>query len=48
MYSTKDRVVEHGAIAIPINAIFDRIGSDCIFGLPETDEGYGGILVITE
>jgi len=24
------------------------MGIDCIFGLPETDEGYRGILVITE
>jgi len=44
----KERVVEHEAVAFPIEAVFDRVGIDCIFGLPESEEGYKGILVITE
>ena len=41
-------VKNHSALAIPITGIFDRIGVDLVFGLPETDEGYKGILIITE
>jgi hypothetical protein len=38
----------HPAIALEVNGIFDRIGIDLIFGMKETDEGFCGILVITE
>ena len=38
----------HQAIAIPVEGIFDRVGLDLVLGLPETNEGYNGILVITE
>jgi hypothetical protein len=38
----------HPALALPITGIFDRIGIDCVFGLPETNDGFKGILVITE
>jgi hypothetical protein len=41
-------VEEHGAKALPITGLFDRVGIDCVFGLPETEEGYKGILVLTE
>ena len=41
-------VKEHPAIALPINKIFDRIGIDLVLGLPETEEGFIGIMVITE
>jgi hypothetical protein len=36
------------AHSLPVNELFDRVGIDCLFGLPETEEGYHGILVITE
>ena len=41
-------VIEHPALALPITKIFDRIGVDLVFGLPETAEGFKGLLVITE
>ncbi len=43
----KVRVEEQPAIAIPITGVFDRVGLDCIFGLPVSN-GYVGILVIME
>lgn len=39
---------EHPAISLPVTGLFDRVGIDCLFGLPETTEGYKGILVLTE
>ena len=44
----KPRILEHPAMAIEPTGIFDRIGIDLVFGLPETNENYRGILVITE
>jgi hypothetical protein len=41
-------VKEHPAIALAIHRLMERIGIDLAFGLPETDEGYHGVLVITE
>ena len=41
-------IQNHPAMALPITGIFDRIGMDLVFGLPETKDGYKGILVITE
>ena len=38
----------HPAIALEVNGIFDRIGIDLVFGLPGSEEGYKGLLVITE
>jgi hypothetical protein len=38
----------HPAIALEVGGIFDRIGIDLVFGMKETDEGFCGILVITE
>jgi hypothetical protein len=40
--------INHKANAIPITGIFDLIGIDLVFGLPETNEGYHGIMVVTE
>jgi hypothetical protein len=39
---------DHTAMALPVTGLFDRIGLDCVFGLPETAEGHIGLLVITE
>ena len=36
------------AQALIITGIFDRFGIDLVFGLPETAEGYVGIMVVTE
>ncbi len=36
------------ANSLRVIGIFDLIGIDLIFGLPETKEGYIGIMVITE
>lgn len=44
----KARTVEHPAQALQINSIFERVGIDLVLGLPNTDEGYNGIVVITE
>ena len=38
----------HPARALPVNGIFDRVGIDLVFGLPETEDGYKGLVVITE
>ena len=40
--------IEQKAMAIPIRGIFERIGIDLVFGLPETTDGYVGLVVITE
>ena len=40
--------VENKAIAIPVRGMFERIGMDLVFGLPETEDGFVGMLVITE
>jgi hypothetical protein len=42
------RIQEHPALAIPITGILDRIQLDLVFGLPETENGNKGILVIME
>ena len=44
----KQAEIHQKASALEINGIFERIGIDLILGLPETDEGYKGIMVITE
>jgi IS30 family transposase len=45
----KHRIVNHPALALPVCNVFDRVGMDLVFGLPEDNaEGYKGILVITE
>ena len=44
----RERELNHPAIAIKINGLFDRIGIDLIFGLPESEDGFIGIMVITE
>ena len=38
----------HKAMASQVTGLFDKIGIDCVFGLPTTENGYCGILVITE
>jgi hypothetical protein len=43
-----DRINDHPARALAITGIFDRVGIDLVFGLPETQEGFKGIIVITE
>jgi len=42
------KLISSPAKALKIYGIFDRIGIDCVFGLPTTTDGYKGILVITE
>lgn len=44
----KSIVYNHPANALEITRIFDRVGIDLILGLPETEEGFNGIMVITE
>ena len=39
---------EHRAIAIQAKAIFELAGIDLVFGLPETEKGYKGVMVVTE
>ena len=36
------------AQALVVTGIFDRVGIDLVFGLPETAEGYVGIMVLTD
>lgn len=40
--------MEHPAKALEVTGLFDRIGLDLTFGLPESPEGYIGLMVITE
>jgi hypothetical protein len=40
--------VNHPALAIIVTGIHDRISVDLILGLPQTDEGYLGIITICE
>ena len=44
----KKPAMENSAQSLPVGALFDRIGIDLVFGLPTTEDGYKGILVITE
>ena len=46
--STKTRIYEHSALALPKYSIFVRMASDLVFGLPVTERGFKGILVMTE
>jgi hypothetical protein len=39
--------INHPAQVIHPFKIFDCFGADLVLGLPETDEGYNGILIIT-
>lgn len=39
------RVVREPARTLPVVGVFARIQVDCMFGLPENEEGYKGILV---
>ena len=41
-------IVNHPALALPIRSVFDRIGIDLVLGLPSTEDGFIGILVIIE
>ena len=41
-------VQSHSALALPITGVFERVGMDLVFGLPETTDGYKGIMVLTE
>ena len=40
--------IHYEAKALEVVELFDRVGIDLVLGLPETDEGYKGIMVITE
>jgi hypothetical protein len=40
--------INHPAQVINPIKIFDRFGADLVLGLPETAQGYNGILLITE
>ena len=44
----KIKPLSHPALALEVDSIYDRIGLDLVLGLPQTAEGYIGILVITE
>jgi hypothetical protein len=44
----KETEFNHPAIALKINGLFDRKGIDLVFGFPESQEGFIGIMVITE
>ena len=45
---SKSTTFKHHALVFKIKDIFDTAGIDLVFGFPETQEGYIGILVITE
>lgn len=40
--------LDRAARVLSVGNLFDRVGIDCVFGLPKTKEGYIGILVLTE
>jgi hypothetical protein len=44
----KTREVNNPANSLKVLGIFDLIGIDLVFGLPETSDGYIGVIVITE
>ncbi|RNA33750.1 hypothetical protein BpHYR1_000209, partial [Brachionus plicatilis] len=44
----KERQIYHPAKAIKVKTVFERIAIYLIWGLPETPEGFKGILLITE
>ena len=44
----KESEFNHPAIALKVTGLFDRVGIDLTFGLPESSEGYIGVMVITE
>lgn len=44
----KVRHYDQPARAIAVTELFERVGIDLVFGLPETDDGYIGICVMTE
>ena len=44
----KESELNHPAIALKVTGLFDRVGIDLTFGLPESSEGYIGVMVITE
>ena len=41
-------ILEHNALALPITDVIDRVGIDLVFGLPKTEDGFIGIMVITD
>ena len=47
--ANRGKVYHHSAQALPITALFDRIGMDLVLGLPSDNvHNYNGILVLTE
>ena len=44
----REATLNHPAIALRVGGIFDRVGIDLVFGLPETSENYTGVMVITD
>jgi hypothetical protein len=44
----RHKIFEHPAKPIEVQQIFDRVQIDLVFGLPETKEGYIGIMIIME
>ena len=44
----KTPILDHPALSLPITQILDRIGIDLVFGLPKTEKGFVGVMVITE
>ena len=44
----KGVIYNHPANAVEMTGLGDRIGIDCVWGFPETSEGYTGILVVVE
>ncbi|MCA9761261.1 MAG: DDE-type integrase/transposase/recombinase, partial [Streptococcus sp.] len=44
----KMKPLNHHANTQSSSSIFEKVGIDCVFGLPNTEEGYHGIVVITD
>lgn len=42
------RQLEHPMKSLNITGVLDRVGIDCVFGLPITKEGFKGIVVFTD
>lgn len=44
----RSTMITNNAYSLPITNLFDRIGIDLVLGLPETADGFKGVMVITE
>jgi hypothetical protein len=48
IWNPKSIIIPKSAQVINPIKIFDSVGADLVLGLPLTEEGYNGILLITE